>query len=125
MKDISIQRFVIVQVSTAFILAVAMTGIGWIAAISALLGGVSVALPSGFMAWRMQKPSAVPSIALMHMLRAELGKWLLTGLIIGAVFVWVESLSVGFFFLGLVTTYIGGLVAFLLLSNNGRFNPGK
>ena len=120
MKDISIQRFVIVQVSTAFILAVAMTGFGWIAAVSTLLGGVSVALPSGYMAWRIQKPSAQPAVALMRLLSAELGKWLLTGLMIGAVYVWVEPLNLGFFILGLVTTYIGGLVLFFILSSRGQ-----
>ena len=102
------------QVASALVLAGGTASLGWSIAGSTLLGGLSVALPSAYMAWRLRQLTAIPEVALAQMIRAEVGKWLMTGLIIGAVFLWVESLSVGFFFLGLVTTYGCGLVAILL-----------
>ncbi len=114
MIDISIQRIVLTQMALALVVAGATLGLGWLVAGSTLLGGLSVALPSAYMAWRLRKLTAIPEVALAQMVRAEVGKWLMTGVIIGAVFLWVESLSVGFFFLGLVATYVFGLVAILL-----------
>lgn len=108
--DISIQRIVSAQFIAAILISAVAVVIGLPAAGSALLGGLSIALPSVYMAWRLRRNSAVPSVALAQLLGAELGKWLLTGLIIGAVFVWVESLQAGFFFLGLIATYVCGLV---------------
>lgn len=114
--DISIRHIVIVQLVSAMVLAGITVSFGWPVASSTLLGGMSVAMPSAFMAWRLRE-SAIPEVALARMISAEIGKWMLTGLMVGAVFVWVESLRVGFFFLGLVTTYGCGLVAILLNSN--------
>lgn len=114
MIDISIQRIVLVLVVSALVIAGLTMSLSWPVASSTLLGGLSVALPSAFMAWRLRKLTAVPELALAQMISAEIGKWLMTGLIVGAVFLWVESLDVGFFFLGLVATYFCGLVAILL-----------
>ena len=121
--DISIQRIVSVQFIAVFLISAVLVIVGLPAAGSAFLGGISIALPSAYMAWRLRRNSAVPTVALAQMLGAELGKWLMTGLIIGAVFVWVESLRVGFFFLGLIATYVCGLVSVALMAAKQR--PGN
>ncbi len=121
MTDNSIQRIVSVQVITSLVIAALSLMADILAAWSALLGGMSVAMPSLYMAVRLHfgsvsAGSALPQVALAQMLGAELGKLLLTGLMIGAVFIWVKPLSVGFFFFGLLATYGCGLAAALAQS---------
>ena len=118
MTDNSIQRIVSVQVITSLVIAALSLMANILAAWSALLGGLSVALPTLYMAVRLRfgsanASSALPQVAVAQMLSAELGKLLLTGLMIGAVFIWVKPLSVGFFFFGLLATYCCGLGAAL------------
>ncbi|MFN3237568.1 MAG: ATP synthase subunit I [Pseudomonadales bacterium] len=114
MTNISIQRIVSVQFFTSLVIAAVSLIVNTQAAISVLLGGMSVALPAAYMAWRLRTGSVVPELAMAQLLAAELGKLLITGLMIGAVFIWVESLLFGFFFFGLIATYGCGLVAALV-----------
>lgn len=120
MTDFSIQRIVSVQLITSLVIAAAIISVNMMAAWSTLLGGLSVVVPSAFMALRLslgQKRAevALPEVALAQLISAELGKLLITGLMIGAVFVWAEP-KLGFFFFGLIATYSSGLVSALWLS---------
>jgi len=76
--------------------------VDWVAAYSAFLGGLTCAVPSAFMAWRMGRRVLRSPLTASHLVRGELGKLGITLFMFSMVFYWIESLKVGFFFAALL-----------------------
>lgn len=78
-------------------------------ALSVLLGGLVSAIPACYSAVRLSRRTADPNLSLIDMMMAEFGKFALTVVLLGVVFVTVENLAPLYFFgtlLGLQVTYI-------------------
>lgn len=110
------------QVCVSLVVAAVLWGwMGEVAAVSALLGGVAVVIPNGFLAARLLQPSRDESAGAM--LRAawigEIGKLLLTVLLFGVIFGVVRPIEPLAVFAGLIaaqlvvlgTLLVGGGVA--------------
>ena len=83
----------------------------WVIAYSVLLGGMTGALPSGFMAWRFgTREVADAGEAFSHLIRGELGKLLLTCALFLGCFGLVETLHVGAYFSSLGVTFLCNIV---------------
>ncbi|MCB1645891.1 MAG: ATP synthase subunit I [Pseudomonadales bacterium] len=105
-----------------FLLATALLVQSQAAALSYVSGGLTIALPSAFMAWRTGRRVARPAAALVILINAEIGKLLLTALMMGAVFVWVEALQPGWYFTALVVGMMCNIMVPLLW--RGRRDTG-
>jgi ATP synthase protein I len=96
--------------------AVLWVWMGGVAAVSALLGGMAVVIPNGFLAARVLQPSRDESAAAM--LRAawigEIGKLLLTALLFGVVFGVVRPIEPLAVFAGLIAAQLVVLGALLI-----------
>jgi len=97
-----VYRIVIAQLLITLVLALAGLAIDWVYAYSMALGGLVSALPSGFMAWRLNRQVINPALAFKTMVVGEVGKLVLTALMFAAVFGWVKPLSIPMFFAVLV-----------------------
>jgi F0F1-type ATP synthase assembly protein I len=91
-----------------------------IAGLSALLGGLTVALPSLYMAWRLNRPVAQASVALGILLNAELGKLVLTGCFIVVSFSLVKDLEVWAYFTALVVVIASNIAMPITLGVRSR-----
>ncbi len=97
-----INRIVVAQLLATLLLASAATLADLVLAYSIALGGLTGAIPNGFMAWRLSRQVGSPGLAFKSMVMGELGKLGLTALIFASVFVWVKPLNVAIFFAALV-----------------------
>ena len=96
-----IYRIVAAQFVVALLAATLCLPVNWVIAYSVLLGGLTCAVPSAFMAWRFTREVADPGVALSHLIRGEIGKYALTACMFMSVFFWLEQLRVGYFFTAL------------------------
>ena len=97
-----VYRIVIAQLLITLVLALAGLAIDWVYAYSMALGGLVSALPSSFMAWRLNRQEINPALAFKTMVVGEVGKLVLTALMFAAVFGWVKPLNIPVFFAALV-----------------------
>ena len=97
-----VYRIVIAQLLVTLLLALVGLVIDWVYAYSMALGGLVSALPSSFMAWRLNRQEINPALAFKTMVVGEVGKLVLTALMFAAVFGWVKPLSIPMFFAVLV-----------------------
>ena len=93
--------------------ALVLTGILYmyepVAAISSLLGALAVYLPGlMFTVLTVRKLGGDTAAFLRTATLAEVGKLMLTGLLCALVFIFVEPLSPGYFFLGMIVTMAVG-----------------
>ncbi len=114
-------QIVVGQFGATILAAISCWFVDWVAAYSILLGGLTGAVPSAFMAWRFgSREVAEVGLAFSHLLRGEIGKLLLTAALFMACFGLVEPLLAGFYFAGLGATLICNLVVPLItISRNG------
>lgn len=86
-----------------------------VAGMSALLGGMAVVIPNGFLAARLLTPRAASAHALLRAAWiGEIGKLLLTALAFGVIFAAVRPLSVPAVFAGFIVTQTALFGALLL-----------
>lgn len=105
------------QVCVSLVVAVVLwVWMGEVAAVSAVLGGVAVVIPNGFLAARLLQPSRDESAGAM--LRAawvgEIGKLLLTVLLFGVIFGVVRPIEPLAVFAGLIAAQLVVLGALLV-----------
>ena len=79
---------------------------GYVRTYSILLGGLSSALPSAFMAWHLTRPTLTPGKAFRKLVYGEIGKLVMTAMIFIAVFVFVKPIDLLFFFSSLVISML-------------------
>ena len=87
--------------------------LGATAAASAALGGVIAVVPNAFLAARLVKPRASAAAALRAAWIGEIGKWLLTALLFGAVFASLRPVSAPALFSAFVAAQLAVLGALL------------
>jgi ATP synthase protein I len=99
--------------------AVLWAWMGEVAGLSALLGGVAVVIPNGFLAARLLKPSGNESARAMMRSAwlGEIGKVLLTALLLGVIFGFVRPISPPAVLAGFIAAQ---LVVFCVLLLGGR-----
>jgi ATP synthase protein I len=97
-----VYRIVIAQLLVTLLLALVGLVIDWVYAYSMALGGLVSALPSSFMAWRLNRQEINPALAFKTMVVGEVGKLVLTALMFADVFGWVKPLNIPVFFAALV-----------------------
>ncbi len=95
----TVYRIVVAQLLATFLATISCLFIDWVAAYSALLGGLTCTVPSGFMAWRFgTRAVAGAGDALSHLVRGETGKYLLTVAMFIIIFKSVTPIAGGYFF---------------------------
>ncbi|MFT4676805.1 MAG: ATP synthase protein I [Patiriisocius sp.] len=111
-------QIVLVQFGATILIAFLCLFVDWVAAYSVLLGGLTGAVPSAFMAWRFgSRQVADVGLAFSHLLRGEIGKLLLTAALFTACFGLVEPLSAGFYFAALGATLMCNLLVPLITAS--------
>lgn len=101
-----------IQSLISLALAVALLLVGPVAATSSLLGSLAVYLPGlMFTVLTARKLGGDTGAFLRTATLAEFGKLLFMAALCAAIFVFVEPLAPGFFFLGMMVTLIVGWVA--------------
>ena len=90
-----VRRALWAQFGAGLLLALAFGLRGPVAGWSALLGGGICVVPNVFLAWRMfARPAPAASAGTVwEWLGAEIGKWILTGGLFAAVFLWVRPVD--------------------------------
>jgi ATP synthase protein I len=115
------------QLGISFVLAAAL-GLwhGKVAAVSALVGGMTAVVPNGFLAARLLTPRAAASAgALMRSAwLGEIGKLLLTALLFGAVFLGMRPISAPAVFGGFIAAQ-SMIFAALLLGGRAGASQAK
>jgi ATP synthase protein I len=110
----------LVQACVSLVVAVAFwVGMGEVAGVSALLGGVAVVIPNGFLAARLLQPSRDESAKAMMRSAwlGEIGKVLLTALLFGVIFGFVRPIQPLAVFAGFIAAQL--VVFGALLVGNG------
>jgi F0F1-type ATP synthase assembly protein I len=98
-----------IQSLISLALAAVLLLVGPVAAMSSLLGSLAVYLPGlMFTVVTLRKLGGDTAAFLRTATLAELGKLLLTGTFCGLVFVFVDPLAPGYFFLGMIVTLAVG-----------------
>lgn len=97
------------QLLVALLLVAVLLLVSPVAATSALLGSLAVYLP-GFMfsVLVLRKLGGDSAAFLKTAMLAEIGKLLMMGLLCAVVFIWMEPLAPGYFFLGMIVTLATG-----------------
>lgn len=114
-------RIVFWQFVVTMIAAFTCILVDWVSAYSMLLGGLTGAVPSLFMAWRFgSRPVAEVGSAFSHLVRGELGKLLLTVAMFVTSFGLVDPIDVRYYFTGLVIALVLNLVVPLLTASRKR-----
>lgn len=98
----TVRRIIRAQFVATFLASASCMLLGFEAAYSALLGGLSCALPSAFMAWRFLRGTADRTVAAANLVRGEVGKLLMTLVILSLVFLLVKPLAIAWFMATLV-----------------------
>lgn len=94
----SVYRIIKAQFIATLIAFVSCLFFDWVAAYSVLCGGAVCVVPAAYAAWRMDRGTADPGVAVVSMLMAETGKLLLTVAMFIMVFALVKPLAVGWLF---------------------------
>lgn len=101
-----------IQSLVSLALAAVLLAVGPVAATSSLLGSLSAYLPGlMFTVLTVRKLGGDSAAFLRTAALAEIGKLLLTGALCAMVFIYVDPLAPGFFFLGMIVTLAAGWVA--------------
>ena len=109
-------RIVGAQALVTIVFASLITFFDLVAGYSVLLGGMTGAVPSAYMAWRFgTREVADAGVAFSHLIRGEVGKFLLTVALFIGCFGLVEPLHVGAYFAGLGMTLICNIVVPVLI----------
>jgi ATP synthase protein I len=111
----------LVQACVSFVVAAVLwVWMGEVAALSALLGGVAVVIPNGFLAARLLAPNR--DVSARAMMRSawlgEIGKLLLTALAFGVIFGFVRPIEPLAVFAGFIAAQLA-LFGALLLGGGG------
>ncbi len=105
-----------VQSAVALLLVLASLLAGPVAAYSTLLGSLAAFVPGlMFTALVRRRIGGDSALFLRTAVLAEFGKLTLAGILCAAVFVWVEPLAAGFFFLGLIGMIIANRVESVMM----------
>ena len=112
----------LVQVCVSLVVAGALWAwMGEVAGVSALLGGVAVVIPNGFLAARLLKPNR--DVSAQAMMRSawigEIGKLLLTVLLFGVIFGVVRPIQPPAVFAGFIAAQLVVFGALLLGGGGG------
>jgi ATP synthase protein I len=110
----------LVQACVSLVMAAVLwASVGGVAGMSALLGGVAVVIPNGFLAARLLQPSRDESAKAMMRSAwlGEIGKVLLTALLFGVIFGFVRPISPLAVFAGFIAAQL--VVFGALLVGNG------
>lgn len=103
------------QSLTALVLASLSLLVGPVAAYSSLFGSLAAYVPGLLFAIVVtRKMGGDSAVFLRTAALAEFGKLVLTGVLCAAVFVWVEPLEAGFFFLGMVGVLVANGIGLAL-----------
>jgi len=103
------RRWLRVQSLVSVALAIALLAIDPVAAYSSMFGSLAAFLPALLFALVVAPRFGSDSAAFLRAaVLGEAGKWLLTGMICIAVFVWVEPLAAGWFFAGMAAVIFAG-----------------
>ena len=103
-----------VQSLVSLALAAALLAVNSVAATSSLLGSLAIYLPGlMFTVLTVRKLGGDTGAFLRTAALAEFGKLLLTGVLCALVFVFVEPLAPGYFFLGMIVTLVVGWVTLI------------
>ena len=116
-------RIVMVQLLAAVSLTIAYLPFdegGMVRTYSIFLGGLTSMLPSAFSAWHMARPIVKPGMVFKSLVYGEIVKLALTGIIFGAVFLFVKPLDILFFFSSLVLSMMCHVLVPLLWPNVGN-----
>jgi len=101
-----------IQSLVSLALAALLLAVGPVAARSSLLGSLAVYLPGlMFTVLTVRKLGGDTAAFLRTAALAEIGKLLLTGVLCAMVFIYVDPLAPGFFFLGMMVTLAAGWIA--------------
>lgn len=106
-----VYRIITVQFIATIFAAALCLYVDWVAAFSALLGGLTCVVPNFFLAGRLSGGAARQGPALKQLLFGELGKLGLTALMFVATFILVEPLNMLAFF----GTFVGLHVFFIVI----------
>ena len=112
----------LVQACVSVVIAVALWAwMGEVAGVSALLGGIAVVIPNGFLAARLLKPNR--DVSAQAMMRSawigEAGKLLLTVLLFGVIFGVVRPIQPPAVFAGFIAAQLVVFGALLLGGGGG------
>jgi ATP synthase protein I len=112
----------LVQACVSIVIAVALWAwMGEVAGVSALLGGIAVVIPNGFLAARLLKPNR--DVSAQAMMRSawigEAGKLLLTVLLFGVIFGVVRPIQPPAVFAGFIAAQLVVFGALLLGGGGG------
>ena len=117
----TVMQIVIIQFVLTTVLAFVALFFGWVIAYSVFLGGLTSAVPSAYMAFRIRRGTAHPDLALKQMMRGEKGKHAITFLMFVWVFLTVKPLAVAYFFtalgLGMACNIVVPLVIYRISEN--------
>ncbi|MDT8320527.1 MAG: ATP synthase subunit I [Xanthomonadales bacterium] len=104
------------QSLTAFLLAVLSLLAGPVAAYSSLFGSLAVYVPGLLFTVLVTRRIGADSTAFLRTaMLAEFGKLAFTGLLCALVFIFIEPLAAGFFFLGMIGVLIAHWVGLALM----------
>ncbi len=109
----------VAQSSIAIVASIVCLLISKVAAISALLAGMSGVLPSLYLVLVSLKPVLPGETGLMHVLRGEVGKIILTIALLSGIFGLVKSIDVIVFFSTFILMQVCQLAAFR--ASTGQF----
>lgn len=105
-----------IQTLVALALVLVSLAAGPVAAYSSLFGSLAVYVPGLMFAVVVgRKLGGESAVFLRTAALAEFGKLALTGALCAAVFIWVNPLAPGFFFLGMIGVLVAGWVGLALL----------
>jgi len=113
MLETPIYRIVAAQFIATFVAATLCLIVDWATAYSAMLGGLTCAVPNALLAWRLGR-GADPKGALKSLVRGELGKLVMTAVIFAAVFFWVKPLEVMVYFVALILVMLFNMLVPLI-----------
>jgi|TARA_B100001964_G_C14244284_1_gene606591 ATP synthase protein I len=99
-----IRQIILVQLIATFFASASLLLFGWVAAYSALLGGLICVLPNAFLAHRVTRTKGLTrEQKIGRWMQGETGKIIQSGIMFALVFIWIEPLNA----LLLFATFIG------------------
>jgi len=99
-----IHQIILVQLIATFIVSASSLLLGWVAAYSALLGGLICVLPNAYLAFRFTRTAGLSrQQKIGRWIQGETGKIVQSGIMFALVFIWIKPLNPLLLFL----TFIG------------------
>ena len=102
---------VVAQFITTFLASVSILVFDRVAALSALMAGVVCLIPGGFVLAMSLRPTEPGDTGLNHVIRGEIGKFVLSVLLFALVFAFVEPLNVVAFFATFIVLQLCAAIA--------------